>query len=160
MPDRNDDLHGSAPDTHPVALLLIDVINDFDFPEADAMLPDAVAAARNMAALKGRARAAGVRVRTRARVERAESGGVRLDGGERLRAPLVVGADGLHSVVREAVHEPREPDFTGQVAWRALVRAEQPAPLTRALRYFAERFAVPKRDGLRVAVDRDPVSLM
>jgi primosomal protein N' (replication factor Y) len=44
--------------------------------------------------------------------------------------------------------------------WHFLVRAEQPAALTRALRYFAERFAVPKRDGLRVAIDRDPVALL
>jgi primosomal protein N' (replication factor Y) len=44
--------------------------------------------------------------------------------------------------------------------WHFLVRAEQPAALTRALRYFAERFPVPKRDGLRVAIDRDPVALL
>ena len=30
----NDDLHGNAPDSHPVALLLVDVINPCDFPEA------------------------------------------------------------------------------------------------------------------------------
>ena len=44
--------------------------------------------------------------------------------------------------------------------WHFLVRADQPAALTRALRYFAERFPVPKRDGLRVAIDRDPVALL
>jgi primosomal protein N' (replication factor Y) len=44
--------------------------------------------------------------------------------------------------------------------WHFLVRAEQPAALTRALRYFAERFEVPKRDGLRVAIDRDPSALL
>lgn len=31
--DDNADLHGSAPDTHPDALLLVDVINPLDFPE-------------------------------------------------------------------------------------------------------------------------------
>src|ERR1700757_973635 len=38
MPAKNIDLHGSAPDKHKFALLLIDVINDFDFPEADQLL--------------------------------------------------------------------------------------------------------------------------
>ena|SRR5437868_8845686 len=40
------------------ALLIIDMINAFDFPGAKAMLPRAVAAARAVAALKRRARAA------------------------------------------------------------------------------------------------------
>jgi nicotinamidase-related amidase len=31
-------LHGNAPDKSAVALLLIDVINDFDFPEAEQLL--------------------------------------------------------------------------------------------------------------------------
>jgi len=44
--------------------------------------------------------------------------------------------------------------------WHFLVRAEQPAAMTRVLRYFAERFEVPKRDGLRVAIDRDPTALL
>lgn len=29
---KNDDLHGNVPDRCPVALLLVDVINDLDFP--------------------------------------------------------------------------------------------------------------------------------
>jgi hypothetical protein len=37
MPEKNVDLHGSAPDKHKFALLLIDVINDFDFPERDQL---------------------------------------------------------------------------------------------------------------------------
>jgi len=41
MPGKNEDLHGSAPDKSAVALLLIDVINDLEFPEADQMLEDA-----------------------------------------------------------------------------------------------------------------------
>ncbi len=55
-------LHGSAPDTHPCALLLIDVINPFDFPEADDLLAQAVPAAQRLAALKQRAKAAKVPV--------------------------------------------------------------------------------------------------
>src|SRR3954453_14740181 len=56
------DLHGSAPDQHPVALLLVDVINPLDFADADEFLRHALPAARAMAALKRRARAAGVPV--------------------------------------------------------------------------------------------------
>ncbi|GLC26201.1 replication restart helicase PriA [Roseisolibacter agri] len=44
--------------------------------------------------------------------------------------------------------------------WHFLLKAEQPGELTRVARYFVERFEVPKRDGLRVAVDRDPVALL
>jgi nicotinamidase-related amidase len=58
----NSDLHGSAPDTHAIALLLIDVINPLDFPEADQLLRFAVPAAERIAALKRRAREAGVPV--------------------------------------------------------------------------------------------------
>ncbi len=32
MPAKNDELHGNVPDKSPVALLLIDVINDLEFP--------------------------------------------------------------------------------------------------------------------------------
>jgi nicotinamidase-related amidase len=60
MPARNEDLHGNAPDKADVALLLIDVINDLDFPEGDQLLQHALPAARRIAALKARARSAGV----------------------------------------------------------------------------------------------------
>jgi nicotinamidase-related amidase len=56
MPEKNPDLHGSAPDHSPVALLLIDVINDLEWPEGECILPDALVMARNIAALKKRAR--------------------------------------------------------------------------------------------------------
>jgi nicotinamidase-related amidase len=62
MTDRNDDLHGNAPDSYPVALLLVDVINPCDFPEADDFLRHALPAAKNIAALKQRAVEAGVPV--------------------------------------------------------------------------------------------------
>jgi nicotinamidase-related amidase len=62
MPEKNIDLHGSAPDKHKVALLLIDVINDFDFPEAHQLLKYARPMARNLLRLKRRAQKAGVPV--------------------------------------------------------------------------------------------------
>lgn len=56
MNEINSNLHGSAPDKSEIALLLIDVINDFDFPEAEQILDDALAMARQIAALKERAK--------------------------------------------------------------------------------------------------------
>jgi len=46
--------------SHPIALLLIDVVNPLDFDGADRLLPQAIGAARNIAALKARVRAAGI----------------------------------------------------------------------------------------------------
>jgi nicotinamidase-related amidase len=60
MPQKNIDLHGSAPDKHHISLLLIDVINDFDFPEANQLLKFARPMARNLLRLKRRAQKAGV----------------------------------------------------------------------------------------------------
>ena len=62
MPEKNTDLHGSAPHKHKFALLLIDVINDFDFPEADQLLKHARPMARILLRLKRRAQNAGVPV--------------------------------------------------------------------------------------------------
>jgi nicotinamidase-related amidase len=56
------DLHGNAPDESRVALLVIDMINAFDFEGADAMLARALAAAQAIAALGRRARRARVPV--------------------------------------------------------------------------------------------------
>ena len=56
MPVRSKDLHGSAPDKSGAALLLIDVINDFDFPEGDQLLRLALPVGKNIARLKERAR--------------------------------------------------------------------------------------------------------
>lgn len=59
---RNQDLHGNAPDHAETALLLIDVINALDFPNGGSLLPFALEAARRIAALKARARKAGIPV--------------------------------------------------------------------------------------------------
>jgi nicotinamidase-related amidase len=60
MPVRSHDLHGSAPDKSAAALLLIDVINDFDFPDGEQLLRLALPAGKNIAALKRRAKDAGI----------------------------------------------------------------------------------------------------
>jgi len=61
-PAKNKDLHGSAPERCPVALLMVDVINDLEFEGGDKLLRHALAMAQRLAALARRARAAGVPV--------------------------------------------------------------------------------------------------
>lgn len=56
MRGKNHDLHGNAPDKSPVALLIIDMINDLEFPGGDELEKPARAAAKNIAALKRRAK--------------------------------------------------------------------------------------------------------
>ena len=48
-------------------------------------------------------------------------GTVQLEAGETLKADLVIGADGLHSVIRKQMLGPDAPRYTGNVAWRAVV---------------------------------------
>jgi nicotinamidase-related amidase len=62
MPARNPDPHGSVPDKSEIALLLIDVINDLDFPEANQLLRYARPMAKKLSRLKQRAKKAGVPV--------------------------------------------------------------------------------------------------
>ena len=62
MPAKNDDLHGNVPDTAPVALLLIDVINDLEFPGGDELAARVEPVVDRLAALVARARAAKVPV--------------------------------------------------------------------------------------------------
>lgn len=69
-PERNDDAPRGcgklwspgelADETSPVVLLLVDVINDFSFPEAPKILRYAVPAARRIAQLKKRLRRGGI----------------------------------------------------------------------------------------------------
>jgi nicotinamidase-related amidase len=60
MPTKNRDLHGSAPDQSHAALLLIDVINHFQYPGGRALSRHALPMARRLAAFKRRAHAAGI----------------------------------------------------------------------------------------------------
>lgn len=55
-------LNNNAPDTSSVALIIIDMINDLGFPEGDAIFAPALAAAQRIAALKSKARQAGIPV--------------------------------------------------------------------------------------------------
>lgn len=62
MPAKNEDLHGMVPDHADVALLLLDVINDLEFPGGELLLEHALPMARSIAELKRRAKAAGIPV--------------------------------------------------------------------------------------------------
>jgi nicotinamidase-related amidase len=59
---KNDDLHGNVPDNSPVVLLLIDVINDLDFPGNANLLKQAPILAENIRKLKARCRRKGIPV--------------------------------------------------------------------------------------------------
>lgn len=54
MPTKNQDLHGMVPDHSGVVLLLIDVINDLEWPDADKLLPFALPMAQRIRDLKER----------------------------------------------------------------------------------------------------------
>ena len=69
----------------------------------------------------------GVRIVTDRRVRDAfeVDGRVVVDtGNDKYHADVLVGADGIHSRVRELLWGPARPRFTGNVAWRALVPAD------------------------------------
>ncbi len=56
MPPKNADLHGNVPDSSPVALVLIDLINDLEFEGGARLLRPALQAGPRIAALKEKAR--------------------------------------------------------------------------------------------------------
>lgn len=60
MPAKNQDLHGNAPDKSAVALLLIDLINDLEFPEGEQLLAETLPIVPRIVELKRRCKAAGV----------------------------------------------------------------------------------------------------
>ena len=62
MPIKSDDLHGNVPDAAGVALLLIDVINDFEFENGAQLLKQAMPAAQKIAKLKSAAKRLGLPV--------------------------------------------------------------------------------------------------
>jgi salicylate hydroxylase len=70
------------------------------------------------------AREVGVKIRLLQRVTQIDPGPhpvIHIANGTTLAADLVIGADGLHSVMRPALNQTDAPFFTGQVAWRAVV---------------------------------------
>jgi len=62
MPIKDEDLYGNAPDSACSVLLLIDVINAFEFEGGEALLELAMPVAEQIASLKERARQVGIPV--------------------------------------------------------------------------------------------------
>jgi salicylate hydroxylase len=84
-----------------------------------------------IAILREGAVAAGVDLRLSCRVAAVELGGrpsLTLADGTVHPAELLVGADGLHSLLRGALNGEVAPFFTGQVAWRALIPGDAGPP--------------------------------
>jgi salicylate hydroxylase len=73
-----------------------------------------------LAVLAEGALAAGARIETGARVLAVDGAALRLEG-ETRTGDLLIGADGLKSLVRAHLNGAGAPFFTGQVAWRALI---------------------------------------
>jgi salicylate hydroxylase len=77
------------------------------------------------------AQAAGVKISFGVRAESiAKDGTLSTDIGE-ISSDLCVGADGIHSGSRLLLGNTAEPEFTGQVAWRATIAAKDAAPVAR-----------------------------
>lgn len=78
-----------------------------------------------IALLERGARAAGVEIELGCRIVQVMLGAgqprLLLDDGRDFAAPLLIGADGLHSRVRAALGQAESPFFTRQVAWRAVI---------------------------------------
>lgn len=49
---------------------------------------------------------------------------VTLENGDTIKGNLLIGADGIHSTIREQILGPDVPRFTGNIAWRAIVPAD------------------------------------
>ena len=54
-PAKNADLHGNVPESSPVALLLIDVINDLTFEGSEPLVRQAVPMAKRLASVSSTA---------------------------------------------------------------------------------------------------------
>jgi salicylate hydroxylase len=82
-----------------------------------------------IAVLAAAAETAGVTIRTQTDVCSVEAEGdieLHLAEGGSLGADVLIGADGVRSVVRAALGEGEDTAFTGQVAWRATVPLDEP----------------------------------
>ena len=63
--------------------------------------------------------------RTSGFAETADSARIRLADGREFAGDVLIGADGIKSVIRSSIVGPEQPVYTGQAAWRAVVPAER-----------------------------------
>ncbi|MWP36573.1 monooxygenase [Rhodobacter sphaeroides] len=79
------------------------------------------------------AREAGVQIRLLQKIEAVDLGGPRprlvTAQGAEYTPNLLIGADGLHSLVRAELNGPAQPFFTNQVAWRTVIPATPGEPV-------------------------------
>lgn len=70
-----------------------------------------------------RAQPDAVRVGARCVDLRQDGSGVvlRIEGGSEIRGDVLIGADGVHSMVRQRLFGADNPSFTGEIAWRGLI---------------------------------------
>lgn len=94
-------------------------------------------------------RAAGVTILLNTRIASITSDGRFMVDGAMVAPTLTIGADGLHSQMRALLNGPGRPFFTGQVAWRALVKRED-AEAKAQIWMAPDRHVVtyPLRDGM------------
>lgn len=57
--------------------------------------------------------------------QNADCAWVALDNGERVEGDLIVGADGIHSIVRNALRGPEKTQFSNILMWRSLIPASK-----------------------------------
>jgi salicylate hydroxylase len=62
-------------------------------------------------------------------VERGDQVEAKFENGAQIRVDAMLGADGIHSVVRQGLFGPEKPRFTGCIAYRGLIPAERLAHL-------------------------------
>lgn len=55
---------------------------------------------------------------------------VELESGQRVRGDVLIGADGLHSLIRSGLHGARPPRYAGCPGWRCVVRFNAPVEAT------------------------------
>ncbi len=107
--------------------------------------------ARLIEVLAAGARAAGADIRLNAAVESILLNPAEIGvNGEVLRADLIIGADGLHSPTRAALNGRREPFFTGQTAWRAVIPDTDATPVAQVFMGAGQHLvSYPLAGGLR-----------
>lgn len=54
--------------------------------------------------------------------------GLHLQSGATIQGDVLIGADGVHSAIRQALFGPDQPKFTGCIAWRGIIRADRLPP--------------------------------
>ncbi|MEM9786380.1 MAG: FAD-dependent monooxygenase [Pseudomonadota bacterium] len=75
--------------------------------------------------------ARGVKVFLDARIDAIAADGSFVVGGKTCHPGLTIGADGIRSGIRGVLNKQEGPFFTGQVAWRAMIKAPDAAPVAR-----------------------------